>query len=159
MDVHRVLLAAQGYFELGMLEEAHGELDALPESVQTRPEFLECRMFLLMQQGHWEDALAISRRLCEMAPGENAGYLQGAYCLHEMGRTEEARELLLKAPDQIRREALYFYNLGCYQAVLGNLEHARDLLAQSFQMDESLKQTAHEDQDLNALRDWLKGAA
>jgi predicted Zn-dependent protease len=156
MDVHRALLAAQGYFELGMLDEAHAELDALPESVQVRPEFLECRMFLLMQQERWEDALALSSQLRKLAPGENAGYLQGAYCLHEMGRTEEARELLLNAPDQIRREALYFYNLGCYQAVLGNLDHARDLLAQSFQMDESLKKTAYEDEDLNELRDWLK---
>ncbi len=155
MDIHRVLLSAQGYFELGMLDEAHEELDQLEAKTLERPEFLECRLFLLMQGSRWDEAVTLSRRLREIAPEEGSGYIQGAYCLHELGQTEDARLLLLGAPDQARQEPLYFYNLACYEAVLGNLESARNLLKHSFQLEEALRETARDDQDLEPLREWL----
>ena len=37
-----------------------------------------------------------------MMPGDAAGYIHAAYCLHELGQTDEAREMLqLKGGDQV----------------------------------------------------------
>ena len=51
-------------------------------------------------------------------------YIHKAFCLHEMGRTLEAKHLLLKGPASLLGEPAYHYNLGCYIALatsmLGN---------------------------------------
>ena len=45
----RCLLAAQGYSELGMLDEALEELDAFPPKVRKHPAALELRLLVRMQ--------------------------------------------------------------------------------------------------------------
>ena len=43
--------------------------------------------------------------------------------------------LLIEGPSSLLREPTYHYNLGCYDAVLGNLDEAARHLETSFQMD------------------------
>ncbi len=48
-------------------------------------------------------------------------------------------------------EALIPYNLACYSCVEGDILGARGLLAFAFSMDEGLRLTALDDQDLDAI--------
>jgi hypothetical protein len=73
--------------------------------------------------------------------------LNKAFCLHEMGRTLEAKHLLLKGPASLLREPAYHYNLGCYDAVLGNLDEAMLHLKTRFEMDRKLQGIAKSDPD------------
>jgi predicted Zn-dependent protease len=148
-------MAAQGYVELGMLEQAHAELDRLRAATQDKPEFLECRLFLYMQEKEWAKCVDVCQKLRHSAPLAATGYLQGAYCLHELGRTDEAREVLLTGPDELRAHSLFYYNLACYEAVLGEAEQARRHLRRAFEMEPDLRETAQEDRDLRSLRDAL----
>ena len=91
-----------------------------------------------------------------MEPENGAGFIQGAYCLHEMKRTDEALELLDEAPESVRSDAIYFYNMGCYQAVIGDVDTAFDCLRKSFDMDESLIDVARRDPDLAVLKDSIE---
>jgi predicted Zn-dependent protease len=145
-------MTAQGYVELGMLAEAHQELDRLRPSIQEKPEFLECRLFLYMQERRWEECARLCEQLRHSAPLAATGYLQGAYCLHELGRTAEAREVLLTGPEELRSHALFYYNLACYEAVLGEPDPARRHLRRAFQMEPTLRETARTDRDLASLR-------
>ena len=147
----RALLAAQGYFELGMLEDAVTELESLPASMGERMEVLQMRLFIHMRGRRWDDALEISRALCRVSPEETLGFIHAAFCLHEMGRTTEAKALLLAGPAALLDEATYHYNLGCYDAALGNLEDAQAHLRASFKLDRKFREFAKTDPDLKTV--------
>ena len=155
MDLQRQLLAAQGYSELGMPAEALAELDALGPARQGDAEVLNARLFVLMKARRWPEALAVAEALCARDPGEVAGFIHAAFCLHELGRTREARDRLLSGPVTLRQEATFHYNLGCYEAVLGNPEAARAHLLRSFEIDRKFRSIARLDPDLASHPEWL----
>jgi hypothetical protein len=155
MSIERTLLAAQGYIELDMPGEALGELDALPEEERLGEQVLQMRLFILMKTQAWEEALEICALLRKTNPRGIAGFIHGAFCLHENGRTAEARDLLLSGPPALEREATYFYNLGCYSAVLGDLEAAADYVRSSFEMDGKFREIARLDPDLSSIQGEL----
>lgn len=146
------LLAAQGYSELGMLDEALEELDGLPPKVRKHPAALELRLLVQMQARDWKAALKVSQELCHIAPDRSAGYIHSAFCLHELGDTEKAREVLLNGPEVLHSEPTYHYNLACYECRLGNLDLARLHLEKSFALDKKFRDFAKSDPDLDKLR-------
>lgn len=155
MSIERSLLAAQGYLELEMPQEALAELNALGEGEQQREDVLQLRLFVMMRGRLWDGAMDICERLRGGFPESATGYIHGAFCLHENGQTAEAKNLLLSGPPALEKEATYFYNLGCYDAVLGNIAEATAHLQTSFQMDKKFREFAKYDPDLKAVRDLL----
>lgn len=151
----RTLLAAHGYFELDMLEESLEELASLPDPWQERNDVLQLRLHASMRSHRWNTALEASRTLCRVDPDEIQGFIHAAYCLHELGRTAEAKALLLSGPAELLRDATYYYNLACYDAVLGNIEEAQSYLRASFKLDKKFRILAKADPDLEAVRGML----
>ena len=146
------LQAACGYAELGMTRESLAELDAIDKRFQNRPEVLQLRLHHLMREKRWARALTVSRKLCQVAPHCSAGFLHAGFCLHELGKTLQAKKLLLKGPAALLREQIYYYNMGCYDALLGNPKSARIHLLTSFKMDPSFREIAKKDPDLESVR-------
>ncbi|MGH8045690.1 MAG: hypothetical protein ACREKL_00460 [Chthoniobacterales bacterium] len=151
MQIERTLLAAQGYIELDMAEEALRELNSLPIEEQGRREVMQVRLFIFMRGRRWRDAMGICDKLRAADPQQTTGYIHGAFCLHEMGKTREAKDLLLSGPAALLREATYYYNMGCYDAVLGNLADAQHALEISFKMDDKFREIAKYDPDLKEV--------
>ena len=151
-----ILLAAQGYYELGMVGDALREIDLLSPAWKSKPEVIELRLLALMQVHAWSEALDAGFQLCEAMPDACAGFIHAAFCLHEMQRTEEAKQLLLKGPSSLHREPVFFYNLACYDARLGNRDEALEHLQRSFKLDKKFKDFARQDPDLANLRDALE---
>lgn len=147
----RLLLAAQGYSELGLPDLALDELELLPEDVRGSPLGMESRLSVLMMAKRWKQALPIGRELCRVAPDKTAGFIHAAFCLHELGNSRDALDLLCSGPSALKAEPTYHYNLACYEAALGNIEQARAHLNVSFAMDKSLKDFARNDPDLKPL--------
>jgi Flp pilus assembly protein TadD len=144
--------AACGYAELGMTRQSIAELNELEQPYQSRPEVLQLRLHHLMRAQRWASALRISQKLCRAAPDCSAGYLHAGFCLHELGKTAEAKQLLLKGPAALLKEPIYYYNMGCYDALLGNVRDARINLETSFRMDSSFRELAKKDPDLEAVK-------
>jgi len=149
------LRTACGYAELGMNRESIAALNAIPKAQQNRPEVLQLRLHHLMMRQSWMRALTLSRKLCRVAPECGAGFLHAGFCLNQLGRTAEARAMLLKGPPALRREPIYFYNLGCYEALLGFKAEARQHLEVSFEMDPTFREIAQKDPDLASVRNLL----
>ena len=147
----RTILAAQGYSELSMFDDALAELETLPPETAGHEGVVELRAVILMQARRWKPALEASRRLCVLQPDQTGGYIHVAFCLHEMGRTEEAREVLLGGPDALRAEPTFHYNLACYECVLGHLDLARMHLEKSIQLDKKYRDFARGDPDMAPL--------
>ena len=124
-DYQRHLLAAQGYCELGMADDALAELEAVPEELQGHAKVVELRLIVLMQARRWKAALSAGRELTKIAPQKNIGYIHSAFCLHELGQTEAAHKLLLDGPETLHAEPVFHYNLACYECMLGRLDDAR----------------------------------
>ena len=154
-DFQRRILAAQGYHELGLYREAWRELDGLSSTAQQRADVLEMRVLILINEQKWREALTVSRRLSEVAPEEEGGWVHSAYCLHEMGQTDDAIKVLLAAPPSLREKAIFHYNLACYSCVLGRIEAAREALHRSFEIDKRYRDFARSDRDLEPLHPEL----
>ena len=147
----KTLLAAQGYCELGMFDDALAELNALPAVVKRDPAAIELRLAILMQARRWKSALTVSRELCRACPEKNIGYIHAAFCLHELGNTDEARSLLLTGPATLHTDPTYHYNLACYEARLGDLNAARRCIDAAIELNSAIKKNARTDPDLAAL--------
>ncbi|HEV7866302.1 MAG TPA: hypothetical protein VGO90_01370 [Chthoniobacteraceae bacterium] len=153
LEIHeRTILAAQGYCELSMFDDAIAELNSLPEEAADHSTVVELRTVILMQAKRWKAALAASRELCRTQPDKSSGFIHAAFCLHELGRTVEARDALLAGPTILRTEPTFHYNLACYECALGNLELARVHLDKSVALDKKFREFAKCDPDLAALR-------
>jgi Flp pilus assembly protein TadD len=138
-----------------MERESLAELNAIATRDQERPEVILLRLHHLMRTKCWRRALTLSRKLCRVAPDCGAGYLHAGFCLNQLGRTAEARQVLLRGPSVLRREPIFYYNMGCYEALLGNPQNARQHLEISFQMDASFRAIAKSDPDLKTLHPLL----
>jgi len=154
-DHDRIIVAAQGYVELGLFDEARRTLRPLPREAFERADVIELGLHCLMGEHRWSEALAAAYELCAAAPKEPGGYIHAAYCLHELNRTAEALEVLQNGPKTLRSKSVYFYNLGCYNARLGQIDHALRFLEIAFEKDKSLRRLARKDPDLAALRSQL----
>ena len=138
-----------------MTRQSVAELNAIETTFQERPEVLQLRLHHLMREKKWARALTVSRKLCRAAPQCGAGFLHAGFCLHELGRTAEAKRLLLNGPVALLKEPIYYYNMGCYDALLGNVHAAKMHLQTSFKMDASFRELAKKDPDLKAIRALL----
>ena len=81
--------------------------------------------------------------------------MHAGFCLNQLGRTAEARAILLQGPPCLRQEPIYYYNMGCYEALLGNVADAQKHLQISFQMDASFRDIAKNDPDLKTVQALL----
>lgn len=137
---------------LKMYGEAIEELATLPAEVLGEAVVVEMHLVTFMQAKEWERALEYGRTLCKLRPEEISGFIHSAFCLHELGRTAEAKELLTSGPPALLKEANYFYNLACYECVLDHLDEAQKHLTKSFELDSKYRDFAKNDPDLQALR-------
>ena len=153
--VRRRLDAARGYCELHLPSLAWEEIGPLRKALGHTAELLETELMILMLEKQWKDALTLAVRMQMSLPEHPAGWLQAAFCLHEMGRTREALEKLVSGPRGLRKVALFHYNCGCYLTVLGQLRDAMTSLRRAFEMDGAFRENARNDPDLVPLRDQL----
>lgn len=156
MEPSHHFTAAEGYADLGMIRRARECLAELSPAERALPRVIRLRVRLHLAAREWQEGWAACRHLLDLAPEDPSAHIHGAYCLHEMGLTDEARDLLLSGPESLRREPVFFYNLGCYEARLGELESARAWLLRSFEMDEALLRQARRDPDITDIWEDLR---
>lgn len=155
-EAERRIIAAQGYVELGLYEEAQAELAPLPEGMHSRVDVVEIMLLCLMGAHRWAEALALATKLCTQEPMEPGGFIHAAFCLHELHRTADAVDVLSRGPATLRAKPVYYYNMGCYHACLGQLDKSLVYLKRAFEMDGELRQHAKKDRDLDCLRAQLE---
>jgi len=153
MDEPYWLDKTRGYIDLAMHDEAWRELDNLPPEKRASLEAQEMRIIIRLDQQNLDEALSLSQLLCDVHPENHAGFVQGAYCLHQLGRTDEAIDHLQSGPESLLEEPVYFYNLACYELALGKQQAALTWLRQSIEMDRAFHARAITDPDLVAIRE------
>jgi len=147
------LRAAEGWLELGNLVEAQVELDSIAPELRTHPEVLAVHWEILSVTRNWAAALEVAATMIHVAPNDPVGWFNRSYCLHELKRTEEARDNLLRVVDKFPLSATMRYNLACYECQLGRMEPARSWLRKAFELGDpaEMKYQALRDPDLLPL--------
>lgn len=145
--------AAQGWVGLGNPVEAEAELAQVSKPMQGQPEVLKIRWEICASARRWETALEIASRLIASNPEDPLGWIHRSYALHELKRTAEARDNLLRVVDAFPECATMRYNLACYECRLGRLEQAKVWLEKAFGLGDArrMRSMALEDRDLESL--------
>lgn len=155
-DSHHVN-AATGWLELGNPTEAEAELARVGPENRDHPAVLGMRWRLCAEGRRWEEAVGVARRLVQVAPGEAEGWIDVAYALHELERTEEAQALLLPLTERFPKVVTIPYNLACYACKLGQLGEARRWLRRATRLQGvgPIRKLALADRDLAVLWDEI----
>ncbi|MBC8002108.1 MAG: tetratricopeptide repeat protein [Opitutaceae bacterium] len=151
-------LAAQGWLELGNHREAVEELEKVSPSLSSHPDVLETRWQICAKQGQWDAALDIASTLTGVKPEHPVAWIHRSFALHELKRTQEARDNLSKVIDQFPDDETMRYNLACYECQLGNLSVAMEWLGKALQLGDrqQIRRMALHDPDLEPLRTEIK---
>lgn len=150
--------AACGWLGLGDAAEAEAELAQLPPLFQQHPDVLQVRWQLHARREEWQRCMDLAKSLTQIAPERRFGWIHLAFSLHRIGRTEEAREILLYALDMFEPNATMAFYLSRYCCRLGEVEEGREWLSKAFEMvhqskeRERLKEKALTEPDLAPLR-------
>lgn len=148
MNVEKSIDAVTGYLQLEMPVEAIEELEEIASAAGEDERYLELLLAAQMMDKRWNKAVESAQQLCKLSPKRKSFFIHAAFCLHETGDTLAAKRALLAGPRTLAQDALYHYNMGCYDAILGNVGEARSHLERAFELDDSLRETAKEDEDL-----------
>jgi len=156
-DSHH-LSAAEGWLELGNAHEAQAELECLSDEAQGRVEVLAVRWGILAQFKSWDQCVVVAERIVELAPDEVFGWIHRSYALHELKRTQTARDSLLPATKLFPKIETIPYNLACYECQWGDLAAARDWFRRALKLHDraDLKARALDDPDLQPLWSEIK---
>jgi len=143
---------AQGYFELGMLKQAAESLSQIAKAERAASPVLVVSLAVHTERGDWAKAAGIGAILCEREPGEAWHWIQWAYAVRRSESLAAAKEILMRGVALHPREAIFHFNLACYEAQLGRLDDARVLLETACALDESYIELGKTDEDLAPLR-------
>lgn len=150
-DLERPLTAADGYLYLGMPFEALDELAAIDVSHQNESAVLRARIRVLLHLRRWKEAEKLSLEGSNQYPEEEEFTVQLAFALHQQAKGSEAVQVIMSAPEWIRRTGILHYNLACYEAQLGDLGAARQCILAAIEINAAFKKNAKSDPDLQRL--------
>lgn len=150
-QLERHLGAVEGYLFLKMAREALRELNEIPAERRDDLTVLRSRVRTLLHLGRWKQALSLAVRGLRFHEHDNELMVQRAFALHKLEKGPEAVQVILDAPEWIRRSGILHYNLACYEAQLGDLRTARQCIRVAFEMNSAFKKSARRDPDLQRL--------
>lgn len=147
---------ANGYLDLGMLDDAEDELDAIAEEDQSGYDTLSLRVRLYSERKDWSRMEVTSRELVALDDETAYGWVNLAYALRELDRIDEAKEIATKGLARQPKEAVLWFNLACYCSLLGEVEDASTHLDRAIELEKSFESSAVDDPDLENLWAWIK---
>lgn len=127
---------ATAYLELGMLDEAGAELEAVDECDRHRPEYFSAKVRVHLADRQWELVIRFARILTLFKPLDPEGWIAWSTALHAIGKVKEARDVLLEAePLHGATNAVLHYHLSSYCRLMGDQEAANEHFAIACRLD------------------------
>jgi Tfp pilus assembly protein PilF len=147
----RRLDSAVGYLQLGMVSDAHAEIDALPEELTDSADVLSLRACVYLEAGAWEALREVAGLLAAACPGESQHWIWLGHATRRCQSLAAARRILKDALVLHRDEAAIHFNLACYAAQAGDLTAAREHLVDAIRLHPEVPRMALKDPDLEPL--------
>ena len=145
------LEAALGYLHLGMPQDAHEELDAIPHERKAEPLVLRARAYIYCEMKEWESLRDVAAFLVSILPEDSQHWIWLGYAARRCDSINEAERILLDAIAHHPGEAILHFNLACYAAQTVRVPLARQRLAEAIRLDPTITKMAVDDPDLQPL--------
>ena len=149
----RQLSYAEGYLLLGMKAQAAEALDQISGEDRDATPVLAMWMTVHNERGDWAKATQAGAVVCEREPQIAHHWIQWAYATRRHAGIAAARDILMRGVGLHPREAVFHFNLACYEAQLGHLDDARAFLDTACGLEADFSEFAKTDPDLAPLRD------
>jgi predicted Zn-dependent protease len=146
--------AAMGYFELGMLDDATQELEALGR--RERLSVLSVWSAALRMAKRWEEMLLLTQKMVELYPDEAECWISLADATRNSGSLPAGLALLQTAHEQFPDDGHILFQIACYCCQLGRLDDARNAVRDAVSCNRVWKKIALQDHDLTSLWSELK---
>lgn len=152
------LQAAEGWIGLGNYPDANDELEQIAAASRAHLDVLQLRWRIYANAEKWDACLDIATALTTMTPERWFGWIHRAHTLDKLGRTLEAKDLLLSVVNDFESNSTIPYHLAQYCAKLGQIDLAKQwlgkalLAADGMEAVNRLRKRALEDPDLEPLR-------
>jgi lipopolysaccharide biosynthesis regulator YciM len=151
----RRLLAASGFAELSLFQEAVQELEELPDVSKELPPVLAVWLEVYQRWQKWSEAESVATHLVEIEPEEPNWPIARAYATRRGRGLAFAHEVLLQAGQKFPNCGTIQFNLACYAAQLGQLDEARRRLCRAIEIDDGFSAMAKTDPDLEPIRNEI----
>lgn len=148
-----ILRVIDGYLYLGIAEDALSEIEKIDQSEKDLPEVLISRNRVLLHMKRWDEAVALAERGSKQHPDQLEFIVQQAFAFRRIGRGDDAVDLILNAPELIKKTGILHYNLACYEARMGDPVIARLCINAASSFNSEVLKHAKDDPDLRALYD------
>ena len=109
-----------------MTRESLAELDAIEPRLQNRPEVLHLRLHHLMQRKSWRCAFTSAENFAASLRNAAPVFSTPDFVCTSLARRPRRANFCSPGP-LLREEPIYYYNMGCYEALLGNPDKARHI--------------------------------
>ena len=154
MNLRTRLSRSNGYRLLGMFDESILILEDIPFGDDRWHQLVvEARYNTYRDAKEWTLAMTMAKLKHESKPNSLEWLLNYADGHHQMGDTEKAITCLKDAEDRFCEEAEYFFRLGKYHAIIGNVEKAKNLVTRAIKIDAKYKLEFVEDTAFDGVWD------
>ncbi len=92
---------------------------------------LQVRWRIFAKAERWDACLDIATTLTTMTPERRFGWIHRAHSLHHLGRTQEAKDLLLSIVNDFEPNSTIPYHLARYCCGLGQVQEAKQWLGKA----------------------------
>jgi tetratricopeptide (TPR) repeat protein len=148
-----LLVQAEGYLELGMVEHALEVLDRCEQLARLPEHGLYLRGQCLRELGRFREALDPLWQAAQSNPENIGTWLALGWCYKRTGKLDRAIESLEEALSVEPNDALVHYNLACYWALAKNKRQALNYLRKAFALEEDYRSLVAEESDFDPIRD------
>jgi len=146
-----ILAPAQGYFELGLFNDAWEELDKLEPKAKAHPDVLLLRLDILLALSRWEDVVTMGIGCCSTWCDFDGFFLKTARALIHLNDFGHAYNLLKNAPESLHALPEYHHEVARCAAKQGLRSEARNALQECFNRDKSYRLRVLDDPDFEAV--------
>jgi Flp pilus assembly protein TadD len=152
------VLAASGYCELGMFDEAARALEEIDPEDRTKKEVLSARVDLYMAAKNWSSVAEVAQHLVNVEPENATWWINLAYATRRAENIEKAEALLQQARKLHPDNPIIAFNLSCYACVTGRIDEAKIHLKEAIMLDSKVRELAIRDEDLKTLWSWIRAS-
>lgn len=146
------ITAAEGFLDLGMLEQAWDQLEESDPRRRADPEVLAMRLRILERMGRFDMGAEIARGAVQAHPNELDLWLLGSRHIRAAEGIDSALEFLLGSGERFTSKAAYWFELACIHCQLGDLDRTADCTRRAVDLDRSYQMRVLDHPDLEALR-------
>jgi tetratricopeptide (TPR) repeat protein len=146
------LTIAEGFLELGMVDEAWSELDEIEPLDRAHPSVIAMRLRILERMKRFETGAEIARGAVRLLPEDLDIRLLGAAHIRKAGDAGEALRFLQESADTFRGHGGYWFAIACFHCQLGDLVSTAECTCRAIDLERSFQINVLDHPDLAPLR-------